>query len=131
MSGELFAKVSAGWPVLLCTGLLLGYITLWGAERRRHFAWYLPVLLLAAIAFILVTGGPVSTPLLVPEQLGVGVVAILPAVAFAFIIAWCLVQFRAPGWLLVTAPGLVCLACSPLAGYVALAAVCELTGDCL
>ena len=36
----------------------------------------------------------------------------------------------APRWLLFAAPAVACLASSPLAGYVTLVAVCELTGDC-
>lgn len=130
MSQELLVKLSSGWPVLLCTGLLLGYVTLWAAERRRHLVWFFPVLLLAAIAFILVTGGAASVPLLAPEQLGVGVVAVVPAVAFAFAAAWWVLRIRASSWLLVGAPAIACLVSSPLVGYVALAAVCELTGDC-
>jgi hypothetical protein len=131
MSSELFAKVNAGWPVLLCTGLLLGFVTLRATQERHHLLWFLPVLLGAAIAFILVTGEPVSTPLLAAEQLGIGVVAVIPAVALAFAVAWCGLRYRAPGWLLVAGPAAVCLVSSPLVGYIALVAICELTGDCL
>lgn len=115
----------------MCTGLLLGYVTLWAAERRRHLAWFLPVLLPAAIAFVLVTGGEVSTPLLAAEQLGIGIVAVMPAVALSFAAAWCVLHYRAPNWLLVGAPTIACLVSSPLVGYIALVVICELTGDCL
>ena len=131
MSRELFVRLNSGWPVLLCTGLLLGFVTLWARERRRNLVWFLPVLLLAAVAFISVTGGTVSTPVLAPETLGIGVVAILPAVAFSFVVAWCVLHYRAPSWLIVGAPALACLVSSPIVGYVALVAICELTGDCL
>jgi hypothetical protein len=131
MSAELFVKLNSGWPVLLCAGLLLGYVTLWAAERRRNLAWFLPVLLLAAIAFALVTGGDVSTPLLASEQLGIGVVAVIPAVALSFAVAWCVLHYRAPNWVLVGAPAIACLVSSPLVGYIALVVICELTGDCL
>lgn len=131
MSSELFAKLNVGWPVLLCAGLLLGSITLRAAQDRRHLLWFLPVLLAAAVALIVVSGEPVSTPLLAAEQLGIGVVAVAPAIAIAFVVAWCALRYRAPGWLLVTGPATACLVSSPLVGYIALVAICELTGDCL
>ncbi len=131
MSYDIFIKLIFGWPVLLCMGLLLGYITLCAAERRSHFVWFLPVLLLAAIAFVVVTGAATSIPMLASEQLGVGVVALIPAAALSFVVAWCVLQFSAPTWLLVGAPAIACLVSSPLVGYVALVAVCELTSDCL
>lgn len=116
---------------MLGTGLLLGYVTLLAAERHRHLVWFLPVLLLAAIVFMLVTAGPTSTPLVVPERLGIGVVAVLPGIALTFAVAWCLIQVRAPGWLLVVAPAMTCVLSSPIVGYVAVVTICELTGDCL
>ena len=124
-------QLSAGWPVLLGTGLLLGYVTLLAAERRRHFVWFLPVLLVSAIVFVLATVAPTSTPLVAPERLGIGVVAVLPAVALAFAVAWGAIRLRAPGWLLVGAPAVTCLLSSPLVGFVAVVTICELTGDCL
>lgn len=130
MSGELGIELSSGWPVLLGTGVLLGYVTLWAVERRRHLLWFFPVLLIAAVAYIQIAGGTVSTPILAPEQLGIGVVAVIPAVAITFAVAWCLLHYRAPNWLLVGGPAVACLASTPLVGFVALAAVCELTGDC-
>jgi len=131
VTGDLFVRLNSGWPIFLISGLTLGYVTRWSAESRRHLVWYFPVLLSAAIAFILLTGGAVSTPILAPEQLGIGVVAVAPAFALSFAAAWLVLHFRAPRWLLFTAPTLACLAASPLAGYVALIAICELTGDCL
>lgn len=123
-------KLGSGWPVLLGTGLLLGYVTVLAAKRRRHFVWFLPVLLLAAIVFELVTGGPTSMPIVAPERLGIGVLAVFPAVALSFAVSWGLIQVRAPGWLLMGAPTMVCLLSSPLAGYIAMLTICELTGDC-
>jgi hypothetical protein len=131
MSRELFLALSAAWPVLLGAGLLLGYVTWRSTERRRNLLWFLPVMLATAIAFVLLTGGSVSTPLLAPEQLGIGVFAVIPAFAISLAVAWCVLHYRAPGWLLVGAPALACLISSPLAGYVALVTICELTGDCL
>lgn len=122
--------LSYGWPVLLCTGLMLGGITLWSAGPGAHLLWFLPVMLLAAIAFALLSGDAASVLILAPERLGIGVIAILPAVAFSFLAAWTLLRIRAKNWLLVVAPAMVCLACTPLAGYVARVAVCELTGEC-
>ena len=51
MNRETLLSLSAGWPVLLCTGFLLGYIALRAAERRAHLLWYFPVLLVAAPLF--------------------------------------------------------------------------------
>ena len=101
MSQELFIRLNAGWPVLLTAGVLLGFVTLWAKQQARNLAWFLPVLLVAAIAFVLVAGGKVSTPLLAAETLGIGIVAVLPAIAIAFAVS-CLVLFvRAPSWLVV------------------------------
>ena len=131
MSLDLLLSLSSGWQVLLFTGLLFGLITLSSVERRTQLLWFLPVLLLAAITFLLVTGTADSALLLAPERLGIGVVALMPAVALSFVVAWCVLRFRAPDWILVGAPAVACLLSSPLVGYVALTAVCELTGDCL
>ena len=130
MSSENFMLLSSGWPVFLGAGLLLGGITVASVQRRAHLMWFLPVLLLAAIAFVLVTGGGDSALLLAPDQLGIGVVAVAPAVTFAFVVSWGLLALGAPSWLLFAAPAVACLASSPLAGYVTLVAVCELTGEC-
>jgi hypothetical protein len=131
VSLELFLELNSGWPVLFGTGLLLGYITLLAAERRRHLVWFLPVLLLAAIGYVLVTDFPTSTPLVAPERLGIGVVAVFPAVALSFAAAWSVIRVGAPGWVLVGAPAVTCLMSSPVVGYIAFATICELTGDCL
>ena len=131
MSLDLLLSLTSGWQVLLFTGLLFGLITLSSVERRTQLLWFLPVLLLAAVTFLLVTGTADSALLLAPERLGIGVVALMPAVALSFVVAWCVLRFRAPDWILVGAPAVVCLLSSPLVGYVALTAVCELTGDCL
>jgi hypothetical protein len=112
MSLDLLLSLSSGWQVLLITGLLLGWITLSSVERRTQLLWFLPVLLLAAVTFLLVTDTADSALL-------------------SFIVAWCVLLLRAPDWILVGAPAVVCLLSSPLVGYVALTAVCELTGDCL
>ena len=130
MTGETFARLNSGWPVFLLAGVTLGYVTHWAVQSLRHLVWYFPVLLFGGIAFILLTGGAVSTPLLAPEQLGIGVVAVAPAIAISFAVAMIVLHFRAPGWLLFAAPALACLMASPLAGYVAQIAICELTGDC-
>lgn len=125
-----FMALSDGWPVLLCLGLVLGAITSWSAERRAQLIWFLPVLLLAAITFVFVTGEAASVLILAPERLGIGVTALLPAVIFSFVVAWWLLHFRAKNWILVAAPTMVCLASTPLAGYLARLAVCELVGEC-
>ena len=130
MNRETLMSLSAGWPVLLCTGFLLGYITLRAAERRAHLLWYFPVLLIAAIAYVLLTGGAPSVPTWAPEQLGIGVVAVVPAVALSFVIAWYALELRAPGWVLAGGPIVACLISSPVVGYVAFLAICELTGEC-
>ena len=131
MSHDLFVRLNAGWPVLLVAGVVLGLVTLWATERRRHLLWFLPVLLMAAIAFVLIAGGTVSTPLLAAETLGIGIVAVLPAVVITLVVSFFVLHYRAPNWLVVGAPALACLVSSPIVGYVALVVVCELTGDCL
>lgn len=130
MSRDTLVSLSAGWPVLLCAGVLLGYVTLRATERRVHLLWYFPVLLGAAIAYILLVGGAESIPTFASEQLGIGVVAMVPAVALAFVVAWYALEFRAPDWVLVAGPILACLVSSPVVGYVAFLAVCELTSEC-
>lgn len=128
---ELPLSLISGWPVISCTSLLLGYVTFWSLDRRRHLVWYLPVLLAAAIAFVLVAGGPISTPLLAAETLGIGIVAVFPAVAIAFVVACLVLHYRAPAWMLFCAPAIACLLSTPIVGYVARFVVCELTGDCM
>ena len=130
MSLERLWILSSGWPVLLCAGLVLGFITVWSKKQRTHLAWFLPVLLLASVAFVLLTGEADSVLILVPEQLGIGVVALFPGVLLSFLAAWCVLELRTRNWLLVAAPALVCVASAPLAGYVASVAVCELISDC-
>jgi len=130
MRSDVFMGLSSGWPVLLCAGLLLGGITVASVDRRAHLMWFLPVLLLTAISFVLVTGGGDSALIVAPDQLGIGVVAVAPAVTVAFLVSWSLLRLGAPRWLLFTAPALACLAGSPLAGFVTVVAVCELTGEC-
>lgn len=130
MTLERVIALSYGWPVLLCAGVVLGCITVSSASRRAHLLWFLPVLLVAAIAFVFISGGAGRVLIVAPEQLGIGVVALFPGVAVAFILAWAMLALQAPkGWL-AAAPALACLASSPLAGYVALLAVCELIGEC-
>ena len=116
--------------MLLGTGLLLGGIAVSSRRRRAHLMWFLPVLLLAAIAFALVIDDAGSVLLLGPEQLGIGVVSVAPAVAFSFALSWGLLRLRAPRWLLFGVPVVACLVSAPLAGYVAFMAVCELIGNC-
>lgn len=123
-------SLATGWPILLLTGITLGYITLHAADRRGYLLWYFPTLLFTAIAYVLLTGGAPSVPIWASEQLGIGVVAVIPAVAASFVVAWCALKLRAPSWVLVVAPLLACVASSPVVGYVALLAVCELTGEC-
>ena len=130
MSAETLMSLAVGWPVLLCTGTVLGYITLRARERRAHLLWYLPVLLFAAIAYLLLTGGAPGISIYASEQLGVGVVALVPAVLSAFVVAWYALEFRAPAWILAAGPAAACLISAPVVGYVASLAVCELTGDC-
>lgn len=122
--------LSAAWPVLLCAGLLLGGISMWSVQRRVHLLWFLPTLLLAAIAFVLVTSEAANVLILAPERLGIGVIALFPAVVLSFMVVWCLLRFRAKGWLLFSAPAMLCLLSAPLAGFLARVAVCELVGDC-
>lgn len=130
MSRDTIVSLSAGWPVLLCAGVLLGYVTLRAAERRAHLLWYFPVLLGAAVAYIMLVGGAQSIPTFASEQLGIGVVAVVPAVALAFVVAWYALELRAPAWVLVGGPVVACLVSAPVVGYVASLAVCELTGEC-
>jgi hypothetical protein len=125
-----FMTLSYGWPVLLFTGLLLGFITVWAVSRRAHLLWYLPVLLVAAIAFVLITGEAASVLILAPERLGIGVFALLPSVGLSFVLAWYLLRFGAKNGFLVVVPVVVCLASTPLAGYIARVAICELIGEC-
>jgi len=122
--------LAVGWPVLLCTGIVLGFIALRARERRAHLLWYFPVLLFAALAFLLLTGGAPGISFFASEQLGVGVVAVIPAVLSSFIVAWYALEFRAPAWLLALGPAVACLISAPVVGYVASLAVCELTGEC-
>lgn len=128
MSG--LAASSSGWPVLLCAGLLLGLITLCSTRQRAHLLWFLPTMLLTAIGFLLVTGEAANVLILAPERLGIGVIAVLPSVVCAFFAAWCALRLGAANWMLVGAPAMACLVTTPLAGYLARAAVCELVGEC-
>ena len=130
MSGERLLSLSVGWPVLLVAGIALGIVTLHAAERRANLLWFFPVLLAAAIAYVLLTGGAPSVPFWASEQLGIGVVALVPAGALAFVVAWYALEFRAPPWLLVGGPLVACLLSSPAVGYVGFLAICELTGEC-
>jgi len=130
MSVDELVILSDGWPVLLCTGLILGWITLWAAEQRAYLLWFLPVMLLAAIAFVLLRSDAASILILAPERLGIGVIALLPAVTVSFLAAWGLLRIQARSWLLVAAPAVICFVSTPLAGYVARVAVCELVGEC-
>lgn len=130
MSVDGLIALSNGWPVLLCAGLILGWVAVWAAEHRAYLLWYLPVLLLAAIAFVLFTGDAALVLILAPERLGIGVIALLPAITFSFAAAWILLGIRAKTWALAAAPAIVCLLSTPLAGYIARVAVCELVGEC-
>lgn len=130
MNQPLSSNLFAAWPVLLVAGLLLGCATTWAVERRANLMWFFPVLLVASAAFVMVTGGSVSTPLIAPEKLGVGVVAMAVPVAVSLAVAAWVLHLRAPHWVLVAAPALACLLCTPIAGYVGLLTICELTGDC-
>lgn len=116
--------------MLLLAGVALGMVTLRAAERRANLLWFFPVLLAAAIAYVLLTGGAPSVPFWASEQLGIGVVAVVPAVALSFVVAWYALEFRAPSWFLVGGPIVACLLSAPAVGYVALLAICELTGEC-
>jgi len=127
----LVSKLCVAWPVLLVAGLLLGCATSWASDRRANLMWFFPVLLVASVAFVMITGGSVSTPLIAPEKLGVGVVAMSIPVAVSFAVACWVLHVRAPRWILVAAPALSCLLCTPIAGYVGILTICELTGDCL
>lgn len=131
MDYDTLVKLCAAWPVLLVTGLLLGCATSWAAAERANLMWFFPVLLTASVAFVMVTGGSVSTPLIAPEKLGVGVVAMAAPVAISFAAALVVLHMRAPKWVLVSAPALACILSTPLAGFVASVTICELTGDCL
>jgi hypothetical protein len=122
--------LSGGWPVLLCMGLMLGCITVWSVDQRAHLLWFLPMMLLAAISFVFFSAEAASVLILAPERLGIGVIALLPAVTIAFAASWALLSLRAKTWLLVAVPAMVCLVSTPLAGYVARVAVCDLVGDC-
>lgn len=124
------AQASTGWPVLVGTGLLLGCITMMSVKRRAHLAWFLPVLLVAAITYVFVIDDATNVLILAPERLGIGVMALFPAVAFSFVGAWWLIRFGAADWVLVGAPLIICLLSTPLAGFLVRLAVCELTGDC-
>ena len=130
MSIDRLMSLSGGWPVLLFTGMVLGFITVRASERRTHLLWFFPVLLFAALAFLLLTGGAPGISFFASEQLGVGVVALIPAVLSAFIVAWYALEFRAPPGVLLVAPAAACLLSAPVVGYVASLAVCELTADC-
>ena len=124
------AVQSSGWPVLLCAGLTLGVITLRSSRQRAHLLWFLPTFLLAAIAFLWITDEASSILILAPERLGIGVIALLPTVLLAFAAAWCALRFDAGRLVLVGAPTVVCIVSTPLVGYIARVAVCELTGEC-
>jgi hypothetical protein len=130
MNLERIIMLSSGWPVLLCTGIVLGGITAWSVRRRANLLWFLPVLLVAAVIFAFVTGSAGRVLILVPEQLGIGIVALFPGVAVAFLLAWWMLNLQAPKWLLVAGPAMACLASSPVAGYLSLVAVCELIKEC-
>jgi hypothetical protein len=131
MSLDLLLHLSFGWPVLLPAGLSLGCITVKAARRRQLLFWFVPAFGIAAVAFVLVTGGAASTPRFTPVQLGVGLVALAPAFSLALAAAAISLSLRAPCWLLWVAPASACLLSAPLVGYAALVAVCGLTGDCL
>ena len=121
---------SSAWLVLLCAGLILGFITLAARRQRAQLLWFLPTLLVAAIAFLWLTGEAASVLILAPERLGIGVIALLPAVTLAFAAAWCALRFEARNWVLVGAPAVACIVTTPLVGYIVRAAVCELVGEC-
>lgn len=130
MSIDRLISLSGGWPVLLLTGIALGYITVRAQERRAHLLWFFPVLLFSALAFLLLTGGAPGISFFAPEQLGVGVVALIPAVFSSFFVAWYALEFQAPASVLLVGPAAACLLSAPAVGYVASLAVCELTADC-
>jgi hypothetical protein len=88
------------------------------------------VLLFAALLFVLFTDGVTSVLILAPERLGIGVMALAPAVAISCVAAWLLIRFGANDLWLFSVPLMICLLCTPLAGYLARLAVCELTGEC-
>lgn len=131
MDYELTSRLFAAWPVLLVTGLVIGWVTTWAADQRANLMWFFPVLLIASVAFVMVTGGSVSTPLIAPEKLGVGVVAMAIPIAVSFVVALWVLHVRAQRWVLIAAPALACLLCTPIAGYMGILTICELTGDCL
>ncbi len=123
-------QLNYGWPVLALAGVMLGCVTMVSARRRAHLAWFLPVLLFAALLFVLFTDGVTSVLILAPERLGIGVMALAPAVAISCVAAWLLIRFGANDLWLFSVPLMICLLCTPLAGYLARLAVCELTGEC-
>lgn len=131
MDPELFFKLYAAWPVLLAAGVLVGFATSWASDQRTNLIWFFPILLVSSVAFVMATGGSVSTPLTTPEKLGVGVVSMAIPIAVSFVVSLWVLHVRARRWALVAAPALACLACTPIAGYVGLLTICELTGDCL
>ena len=131
MDYALLPALWVAWPVLLVTGVLLGLATSWAADKRSNLGWYSPILLISAAAFVTMTGGSVSTPLTAPEKLGVGVVAMAIPVVVALGAALWVLGVRARRWVLVAAPAIACFLCTPVAGYVAMVTICELTGDCL
>lgn len=88
MSLDHVMRLSSGWPVLLGAGLMLGCITVWSTEWRAHLVGFLPVLLLAAMAFVFVTGGAGRVLILALEQLGIGVVALFRGVVLSFLVVW-------------------------------------------
>ena len=124
------AAESSVWPVLLVTGLVLGSITLASRRQRAQLLWFLPTLLGAAIVFLWLTGEASSALILAPERLGIGVIALLPAVMLAFAAAWWALRLEARNWVLVGAPAVACIVTTPLVGYIVRAAVCELVGEC-
>lgn len=124
------SEVFTAWPVLLAAGVLLGFATSWAENQRANLLWFFPVLLVASVAFVMVIGGSVSTPLIAPEKLGVGVVAMAIPVAVSFAVALWVLYIEAPRSILIAAPALTCLLCTPIAGYVGRIVICELTGDC-
>ena len=124
------SELVAAWPALLAAGVLLGCATSWAESQRANLLWFFPVLLVSSVGFVMATGGSVSTPLIAPEKLGVGVVAMAIPVTVSFAVALWVLRLEAPRWVLVGAPAIACLLCTPIAGYVGRLVICELTGDC-
>lgn len=122
--------ITALWPILAGVGLLLGWVNLWARENVAHFAWYFPILLLGAVVYLLVTGGVESILVLGPEQLGIGVVAMLPVVVLAFVAALVALRLRAPQWVLFAVPVVIALAGVPVADRIVQESICELTNEC-